>query len=198
MGIFGSKAKLLPQSAGFAQLQGEVNKLSAVGGARDQLGGLRQAFLRDIAGGRKSDLRALQQAKQADIAQAASAGGPTTTLESATDRAIARAQGLSKVTSGTATAFNQQLLRDRIGVTRQERQRTGEGLKAITGSAQLETTLDRARKGTADVKSQIRQEQFGTGFGAAAAAASDFDFSFGRGDDLIEKPGKVQAFPPSP
>ena len=85
-------------------------------------------------------------------------------------------------------------MRDRIGVTRQERQRTGEGLKAITGAAQQEQALNRARTATKNVKSEIRQEQFGTGLGAVTAAASDFDFGsvFGGGNDDPFGVGKGQ------
>ena len=171
MGLFGKKPKLRTRSAGFNKLAGALVDIQAgQAGLTSQV----QANLRDLARGRKSDLRSLTDARAADVAFAASRGGPTVTLAGATDRAIARGRGLSKVIEGTKTEFNQGLLRERIAAVRGGLQRQGQGLAGLAQVGGFQDRLAKATQETKDVKSEARADIFGTGVGIAAEQIGGF------------------------
>ena len=181
MGFFGSKPKLRQRAAGFGKLDTALAPLTA---EQQQLTGIVDAGLRDLAGGRVSDRRALLQARAADaqFAQRGQAVG----ANDITENAIRRAKGLSGVLNATNTEFDQRLLQERIGSTGKALERRGTGLRALSRAGNLQDALTTQKDITANVKSDIRSEQLGTLSGAVAGAIRPED---GKGFfDLFKKP----------
>ncbi len=207
MGFFGSKPKLRQRAAGFSKLSGALGALDA---ERAEFTGIADAGLRDLAGGRTSDRRALVQAKAADaqFAQKGQAVG----ANDITENAIRRAKGLSGVVNATNTEFDQRLLQDRIASTGGAMRRRGQGLRQLSQAGNLQDALTTQQEITANTKSDIRSEQLGALTGAVAGAISpkDGDGIFdlfkkkppGQFDNLppgsIQKPGKAQQGPTLP
>ena len=181
MGFFGKKPKLRGRAEGFGKLSGALGALDA---ERQQLTGIAQAGLRDLASGRKSDRQALLDAKAADaqFAQRGQAVG----ANDITENAIRRAKGLSGVLNATNREFDQRLLNERIASTRGTLQRRGQGLSQLAQAGKLQDALTAQKEITANTKSDIRSEQLGTLTGAVAGAISPEE-----GDgifDLFKKP----------
>ncbi len=177
MGLFGKKPKLRKRSAGFNQLAGEMAGLAAEQ-KRFDLG--TQAGLRDLAGGRTSDRRAIEQAVAAD-AQFAQKGQAKTSSD-ITENAIRRAKGLSGVVNATNTEFDQQILQERIGSTSEALQRRGVGLRQLAQAGNLEDAFNKTKQATKDVKDELRGDILGAVVGTAAGAAT------GSFSDLFKKP----------
>ncbi len=178
MGIFGSKPKLRARSAGFNLFSDEILR-SGVGedAFGEDAGGLTaavQSNLRDLAKGRKSDLKSVSDARAADLQFAASRGGPTVTSADATANAIARGKGLSRVVSATKTEFDQSLLQQRIAAVRGGFRRQGKGLAALSAAAKLDENLAKQKDITSNVKSDLKGDIFGAVVGAGASAATNF------------------------
>jgi hypothetical protein len=177
MGLFGKKPKLRKRSAGFNQLAGQMVGLAAEQ-KRFDLG--TQAGLRDLAGGRTSDRRAIRQAVAAD-AQFAQKGQAKTSSD-ITENAIRRAKGLSSVVNATNTEFDQQILQERIGSTGEAMQRRGVGLRQLAQAGNLEDAFNAQKEVTANVKDELKGDIFGAAVGTAAGAAA------GGFADLFKKP----------
>ena len=171
MGLFGAKPKLRARASAFGVIDKTVGGIRA--GRQAFTRGV-QANLRDIAGGRKSDLRSVTQARSADAAFAASAGGPTTNLNDSTDQAIGRARGLSRVVNATKSDFDQSLLQERLASVRIGQQQQGQGIAVLNQAGQLDDRLAGAKQRTEDVKDNARSEMLGTGLGIAADQFSNF------------------------
>ena len=190
MGFFGSKPKLRKRSAGYKQLANQSAGLAAVQ-HRFDVG--TQAGLRDLAGGRKSDRKAIidSQAADAQFAQK----GQATGANDITENAIRRAKGLSGVVNATNTEFDQRILQERIASTGGAMKRRGVGLRALAQAGNLEDALASQKQITSDVKSDIRAEQLGA-LGGAVAGAINPEEGDGIFDLFKKPPGDPAGFVP--